>query len=194
MNRKLDSVTYLLISTMRSILQSPDNWREFLDTAARNYKYPFSDQVMIFAQKPDATAVASFDTWVSKLNRYVRRGSKGIVLIDQATNPPKLHYVFDVSDTGKGPHGKSVNFWEIRSEHVDAVHERLEHEFDAEGSTIPDQLIDIAAKLVINYWEDHQDDIDESWSYALNNSDNQSAWEDLQLITANIGRCSYALS
>ena len=89
-------------STAREITGSYQQWTAFLTTAARLYKYPYHEQLMIFAQRPDATACAEYDLWNNRMGRYVRRGSKGIALVDHRGNYPQVRYVFDVSDTGKG--------------------------------------------------------------------------------------------
>ena len=88
-------------------------WTGFLTTAARLYKYPFADQLMIYKQRPDATACAEYDVWNNKMNRYVRRGSKGIALLDESGGYPRLHYVFDVSDTEPRRNALYPDLWQI---------------------------------------------------------------------------------
>ena len=84
--------------TAEQITGSYQKWTAFLTTAARLYKYPYNEQLMIFAQRPEATACAEYDLWNKQMRRYVRRGSKGIALVDTSSDQPKLRYVFDVSD------------------------------------------------------------------------------------------------
>ena len=89
-------------------------WTAFLTTAARLYKYPFHEQMMIYAQRPDATACADFDIWNNRMNRYVRRGAKGIALLDESSGFPRLHYVFDVSDTGVRRNSRDPDLWQYK--------------------------------------------------------------------------------
>ena len=90
-----------------------EHWAEFLITAARLYKYSYPDQLMIYAQRPDATACAEYDVWNNKMNRYVRRGSKGIALLDESGGYPRLHYVFGVSDTAPRRNALYPDLWEM---------------------------------------------------------------------------------
>ena len=100
MPSKLQTYMQMADEAQRQITGSYRGWTGFLTTAARLYKYPYAEQVMIHAQRPDATACAEYDFWNEKMGRYVRRGSKGIALIDSSGERPRLRYVFDVSDTG----------------------------------------------------------------------------------------------
>ena len=99
--------------TANGITRYWEHWTDFLTTASRLYKYSFTDQLMIYAQRPDATACASFDIWNNRMNRYVRRGSKGIALLDQSSSVPRLHYVFDVSDTGVRRNSRDPEVWQM---------------------------------------------------------------------------------
>ena len=115
---------------------------------------------MIHAQRPDATACAEYDFWNEKMGRYVRRGSKGIALIDSSGEKPRLRYVFDVADTGGTERGRSPYLWEYREEHKDAVSSMLENRYDVDGANgLPAQLECIAAQLAEEYWNDYQRDI-----------------------------------
>ena len=100
MPNKTQECLNLAQQTAKELTRYWENWTDYLTTASRLYKYSFADQLMIYAQRPDATACASFDIWNNRMNRYVRRGSKGIALLDQSSSVLRLHYVFDVSDTG----------------------------------------------------------------------------------------------
>ena len=94
-------------------------WAGFLTTASRLYKYPFHEQLMIYAQRPDATACAEYDLWNEKMGRYVRRGSKGIALVDDSGDRPRLRYVFDISDTGTREHSRTPWLWQLEERHLD---------------------------------------------------------------------------
>ena len=110
----------------QQITGSHQSWMAFLQTATRLYKYPYNEQVMIHAQRPNATACAEYDFWNERMGRYVRRGSKGIAVIDTTGDNPKLKYVFDVADTGTRENSRSVNLWELRRSHNDTVSAMLE--------------------------------------------------------------------
>ena len=113
----------------RQLTGSLERWQSFLATASRLYKYPYHEQVMIHAQRPDATACAEFDVWNNTMRRYVRRGSKGIALIDTSGDRERLRYVFDVSDTGTRPNSRSLNLWELQEEHIPVVSSMLEKNY-----------------------------------------------------------------
>ena len=142
------------------ITGSHKSWTDFLTTAARLYKYPYNEQLMIYAQRPDATACADYEVWNEKMRRYVRRGSKGIALIDASGDKLRLHYVFDISDTGGRENSRRPFLWQYRPEHEDAVTAALERNYDVSGQNgLADQLERIAAQLVGEYWQEHQYDI-----------------------------------
>ena len=146
--------------TAEQITGSYQKWTAFLTTAARLYKYPYNEQLMIFAQRPEATACAEYDLWNKQMRRYVRRGSKGIALVDTSSDQPKLRYVFDVSDTGGGENSRRPYLWEYRQEHREVVSAALEQRFDVSGeSGLADQLERVAAQLVDEYWHDNRRDI-----------------------------------
>ena len=92
--------------TAEQITGSYQEWTAFLATAARLYKYPYHEQLMIYAQRPEATACAEYDFWNKRMRRYVRRGSRGIALVDSSGEKPSLRYVFDVADTGGGDNAR----------------------------------------------------------------------------------------
>ena len=170
MPSKLQSYMQMADEAQRQITGSLQGWTSFLSTAARLYKYPYAEQVMIHAQRPDATACAEYDFWNEKMGRYVRRGSKGIALIDNSGERPRLRYVFDVADTGRTERGRSPYLWELREEHKDAVSAMLETRYDVDGADgLADQLERIAAQLADEYWNDYQRDIlaivDDSFLY-----------------------------
>ena len=113
MPNKTEEYLALACKTADSFSRQWEHWAEFLITAARLYKYSYPDQLMIYAQRPDATACAEYDVWNNKMNRYVRRGSKGIALLDETGGYPRLHYVFDVSDTASRRNALYSDLWEM---------------------------------------------------------------------------------
>ena len=146
--------------TAEQITGSYQKWTAFLTTAARLYKYPYNEQHMIFAQRPEATACAEYDLWNKQMRRYVRRGSKGIALVDTSSDQPKLRYVFDVSDTSGGENSRRPYLWEYRQEHREVVSAALEQRFDVSGENgLADQMERVAAQLVDEYWHDNWRDI-----------------------------------
>ena len=146
--------------TAEQITGSYQKWTAFLTTAARLYKYPYNEQLMIFAQRPEATACAEYDLWNKQMRRYVRRGSKGIALVDTSSDQPKLRYVFDVSDTSGGEDSRRPYLWEYRQEHREVVSAALEQRFDVSGENgLADQMERVAAQLVDEYWHDNWRDI-----------------------------------
>ena len=133
-------------------------WTAFLITAARLYKYPFHEQMMIYAQRPDATACAEYDLWNDKMGRYVRRGSKGIALVDDSGDRPRLRYVFDISDTGTREHSRTPWLWQLEEQHIGPVSAMLERNYGVAGDDLAQQLTDVAGKLASEYWDEHQQD------------------------------------
>jgi len=136
-----------------------ESWTDYLTTASRLYKYPFADQLMIYAQRPDATACADFDIWNNRMNRYVRRGAKGIALLDESSGFPRLHYVFDVSDTGVRRNSRDPEVWQLGPDLVQPVSEMLSKTYGISGERVSQQLADVAGKLVADYWDNNGGDI-----------------------------------
>ena len=135
-------------------------WTAFLTTAARLYKYPFPEQLLIYAQRPDATACADYDLWNKRMRRYIRRGSTGIALIYNRGSRPVLRYVFDVSDTGGNKDAPPPVLWQYREEHRDAVTATPENRYGVSGDNgLEDQLEVIANRLAGEYWNEHQRDL-----------------------------------
>ena len=142
------------------ITGSYQSWTDFLTTAARLYKYPYHEQLMIYAQRPDATACADYELWNKRMGRYVRRGAKGIALIDHSGDAPKLKYVFDVADTRSTERSRSPYLWEYRPEHEQAVSAALEEQFAVPNDgSITEQLEQISSVKVTEYFLAHQQDI-----------------------------------
>ena len=160
MPSKLDFYAQMADHTAKQVTGSFGEWTAFLETMGRLYKYPFHEQLMIFAQKPNATACADYDLWNKQMGRYVRRGTKGIALIDTSGDNPRLKYVFDVSDTGGRENSRRLNLWEYKDEHQDAVTAALENRYGVSGEKgLADQLEQVASKLVTEYWNDNSRDI-----------------------------------
>ena len=136
-----------------------ESWTDYLTTASRLYKYPFADQLMIYAQRPDATACADFDIWNNRMNRYVRRGAKGIALLDESSGFPRLHYVFDVSDTGVRRNSRDPEVWQFNDDLKQPVSEMLSKTYGISGERVSQQLADVAGKMVADYWDNNGGDI-----------------------------------
>lgn len=125
MPTKLVTCAELAAKTERQLTGSYTEWTSFLTTAGRLYKYPYHEQLMIYAQRPEATACAEYDIWNKVMGRYVRRGAKGIALIDTSGNEPRLRYVFDVADTGAREKSRDLNLWVYREEYDEALQNML---------------------------------------------------------------------
>ena len=136
-----------------------ESWTDYLTTASRLYKYSFADQLMIYAQRPDATACADYDIWNNRMNRYVRRGAKGIALLDESGGFPRLHYVFDVSDTGVRRNSRDPEVWQYNDDLKQPVSEMLSKTYGISGERVSQQLADVAGKLVADYWDNNGGDI-----------------------------------
>ena len=146
-------------SVASRLTASWQEWMLFLNTASRLYKYPFHDQLMIYAQRPEATACAEYDLWNDTMGRYIRRGSKGIALVDDSGDTPRLRYVFDISDTGTRPHSRTPFLWSMEPEHTIPVQAMLESRYGIGGDSLHQQLADIAGKLADEFWADNGADI-----------------------------------
>ena len=159
MPTKAEQYAQMADQVTRQLTGSWQEWAGFLTTAARLYKYPFHEQLMIYAQRPDATACAEYDLWNNRMGRYVRRGSKGIALVDDSGDRPRLRYVFDISDTGTREHSRTPWLWTLNEEHTAPVMAMLARNYDVGGNDLAQQLADVAAKLAEEYWADHRRDI-----------------------------------
>ena len=156
---KAEQYAQMADQVARQLTGSWQEWAGFLTAAAQLYKYPFHEQMMIYAQRPDATACAEYDLWNNRMGRYVRRGSKGIALVDDSGDRPRLRYVFDISDTGTREHSRTPWLWTLNEEHTAPVMAMLERNYDVSGGDLAQQLADVAAKLAEEYWADHRRDI-----------------------------------
>ena len=159
MPSKTEEYLALAQRTANGLTRYWESWTDYLTTASRLYKYPFADQLMIYAQRPDATACADFDIWNNRMNRYVRRGSKGIALLDESSGFPRLHYVFDVSDTGVRRNSRDPEVWQLGPDLVQPVSEMLSKTYGISGERVSQQLADVAGKLVADYWDNNSGDI-----------------------------------
>ena len=159
MPSKTEEYLALAQRTANGLTRYWESWTDYLTTASRLYKYPFADQLMIYAQRPDATACADFDIWNNRMNRYVRRGSKGIALLDESSGFPRLHYVFDVSDTGVRRNSRDPEVWQLGPDLVQPVSEMLAATYGISGERVSQQLADVAGKLVADYWDNNGGDI-----------------------------------
>ena len=159
MPSKTEEYLALAQRTANGLTRYWESWTAYLTTASRLYKYPFADQLMIYAQRPDATACADYDVWNSRMNRYVRRGAKGIALLDESSGFPRLHYVFDVSDTGVRRNSRDPEVWQLGPDLVQPVSEMLNKTYGISGERVSQQLADVAGKLVADYWDNNGGDI-----------------------------------
>ena len=159
MPSKTEEYLALAQRTANGLTRYWESWTDYLTTASRLYKYPFADQLMIYAQRPDATACADFDIWNNRMNRYVRRGAKGIALLDESSGFPRLHYVFDVSDTGVRRNSRDPEVWQYNDDLKQPVSEMLAATYGISGERISQQLADVAGKLVADYWDNNGGDV-----------------------------------
>ncbi len=159
MPSKTEEYLALAQRTANGLTRYWESWTDYLTTASRLYKYPFADQLMIYAQRPDATACADYDVWNSRMNRYVRRGAKGIALLDESSGFPRLHYVFDVSDTGVRRNSRDPEMWHYNDDLKQPVSEMLAATYGISGERVSQQLADVAGKLVADYWDNNGGDI-----------------------------------
>jgi hypothetical protein len=159
MPSKTEEYLALAQRTANGLTRYWESWTDYLTTASRLYKYPFADQLMIYAQRPDATACADYDVWNNRMNRYVRRGAKGIALLDESSGFPRLHYVFDVSDTGVRRNSRDPEVWQYNDDLKQPVSEMLAATYGISGERVSQQLADVAGKLVADYWDNNGGDI-----------------------------------
>ena len=159
MPSKTEEYLALAQRTANGLTRYWESWTAYLTTASRLYKYRFENQLMIYAQRPDATACADYDIWNNRMNRYVRRGSKGIALLDESSGFPRLHYVFDVSDTGVRRNSRDPDLWQYNDDLKQPVSEMLAATYGISGERVSQQLADVAGKLVADYWDNNGEDI-----------------------------------
>ncbi len=168
-SKKYHEISLLAGETARQVSKNGEEWAKYLTTAARLYRYPFDDQMLIYAQRPDAGACATMETWNEKMFCWVNRGAKGIALFDRESERPRLKYVFDVSDVHKSRRlGKDPYLWEIREEHKDAVLAQLEKTYGAtdKDNSFESRLMEIAGRIAEDYYGELMQDM----SYAKEGS------------------------
>ena len=157
---KIDDYVQLAAQTAREISADGETWRSFLQTASTLYKYGFYDQMMIYAQRPGATACASFELWTNTMRRYVRHGAKGIALLDMTGDVPRYHYVFDAADTGMRKDSRSPFVWAVNEENSAVIGTMLEKEYEVSANRgLAGQLEEIAMQKAMDYWQEHQDEL-----------------------------------
>lgn len=178
MATRFELISALYDDVSKDVIRSPSNWQEFLKSSCNNYGLPFSEQLLVYAQKPDAVAVLPMASWNRKFGRWVNKGAKGIALFDVSNqNYPRLKYVFDVSDTHEGEQAKEVPIWHMKNEYADNVIKTLENVFGAVdnqsdlGSTVisacenavsnnlSDYLFELCGAKHDSFLEDFSDDI-----------------------------------
>ena len=163
---------YQLISALseraaEDVTRSPVHWMGYLDTASRLYRYPFHEQLLIYAQRPDATACASLELWNNKMGRWVNRGAKGIALIDDSTDLPRLKYVFDVSDTHPLERSREVYLWQLQKEDTQMLMEHLQDTYGIDSvDNLSDCLYEVARATVSENMSDYMHKL----SYAIDGS------------------------
>ena len=152
---KLDSIRFLAGRWAGWVSQSPADWMRFMDTASRMYRYSFPDQLLIYAQRPNATACASLETWNTRLNRWVNRGAKGIALIDDNQQPAKLRYVFDVADTHARYGDQLPYIWRVEGRHIPPLLAHLAYTYSLpDASSLESMLSQIANQVAEDYLDD----------------------------------------
>ncbi|KUO71677.1 MAG: hypothetical protein APF81_22835 [Desulfosporosinus sp. BRH_c37] len=160
MQNKFQTYVQMLEQTTAQITRSHQSWTSFLTTAARLYKYSYPEQLMIYAQRPDATACAEYDQWNKIMRRWVKRGSKGIALIDASGDNLRLRYVFDVADTAGRENSRNPFQWELKPENEAPILKTLNNSYDIDSSRgLVEHLQNVAVKLADEYFTDHHRDI-----------------------------------
>lgn len=156
MATKLENYVQMAGQTADEITSNKENWTDFLDTASRLYRYAFPDQLLIHAQRPQATACAGIDIWNKRMRRYVKRGTKGIGLVSISSGRPAIRYVFDVSDTRIDKDSRNLYLWKYKPEYLDSVTIALEKNFGIPcGKVLAEQLAHIATQLAKDYWKNY---------------------------------------
>ena len=159
---KYVKISVLARETAKKVCRGREQWIRYLDVASRLYKYPFEDQLLIYAQRPDATACASLEMWNERMFCWVNRGAKGIALIDGESERPKLRYVFDVSDVHKARRiGKDPFIWHLREEHKEVVLAELEHIYGSTNDALPfeNRIYKIAERIAEDFYEEAVDEV-----------------------------------
>lgn len=159
---KYIKISVLARETAKKVCRGREQWIRYLDVVSRLYKYPFEDQLLIYAQRPDATACASLEMWNERMFCWVNRGAKGIALIDGESERPKLRYVFDVSDVHKAKRiGKDPFIWHLREEHKEVVLAELEHIYGSTNASLSfeNRIYEIAERIAEDFYEEAVDEV-----------------------------------
>ena len=171
---RLQEIRGLAEYTAKDVSSSPKDWMKYLDTAAKLYRYPFSDTLLIHAQRPDATACVSLEAWNQRMGRWVNRGAKGIALIDDTGPRRQLRYVFDVSDTHMVKGGRTPNLWQLQKEQEEAVLDHLADAYGLEGGdteSLSNALMEVASYMAEENLEEAMEglqyEIEDSFLYGL---------------------------
>ncbi len=160
---KLQDIRNLVQEHAVSVSSSPGNWMDYMDTASRLYRYAFSDQLLIHAQRPDATACASLELWNEKMLRWVNRGARGIALFDETWQNTKLRYVFDISDTHMVAGGRSPYLWQMQEHQREEILTHLAEVYaleEKDTATLQDALMAIAREMVSDNLEEYLDGLE----------------------------------
>ena len=184
---KYQMISYLAEDTAKEIAKNGQEWTRYLTTAARLYKYPFNEQILIFAQRPDATACASLELWNEKMNCWVNRGAKGIALLDTENSYTRLKYVFDVSDVHKARRiGRDPNLWELREEHKETVLAQLEKTYGEtdKNSSFEQRIMEISNRIALDYYEEL---LEEFPIISIEDGLNEDDWEGWKAMTERLG-------
>lgn len=187
MATKIQTYAQLAEDTAKGLTRSLETWTGFLTTMGRLYKYPYHEQLMIHAQRPDATACAEYDLWNNTMNRYVRRGSKGIALLDTTADIPRLRYVFDVSDTGGRENSRYPYLWEMKEDYKEPILDMLKDKYNSEENNLFDAFYKIARNMSREYYNNHKRDmgylIENSFLEEYDEDNLQLAFEDAATIS-----------
>lgn len=162
MANKYQLINEMASETLKEITQNGESWIKFLNTASNNYKYSFNEQVLIYAQKPNATACADIETWNKKLRRWVNKGAKGIALLSMENGRNVLRHVFDISDTHSGIN-KDFKLWEIKPSYENGIIETLENSFGnlEVKSNLAEAIYSASINLVEDNYQDYLVDLKE---------------------------------
>ena len=166
---KLQDIRNLIQEHAVSVSSSPGDWMDYMDTASRLYRYSFSDQLLIHAQRPDATACASLELWNEKMLRWVNRGARGIALFDETWQNTKLRYVFDISDTHMVAGGRSPYLWKMQEHQREEILTHLAEVYaleEKDAATLQDALMAVAREMVNDNLEEYLDGLE----YAVENT------------------------
>ena len=192
MASKLRLITDLYGETLTQISKNPDDWMSFLECAAMNYKYPFNDQVLIYAQRPEAVACAKIEAWNKQVGRWVNRGAKGIALLSEDNGYTNLRYVFDIADTNS-KFGKSFRLWSVPKPYEVDIIESLENKYgELEDKSSLGLAIKSVSKIIVE--DNMQDYLEDLKFYRENSSLEPMTDEAVQLLFQNALENSIAFS